>query len=181
MAAKPPFGNAKIGAGRLDQPPEAPRMILLFQVHQLMQEHVITNRRRHLHEPIVQRNSPGARARSPSRPLVSNRQPRNSQAVFSRQRVQSPSKLVVRKGAEIAFDAAPKILSPAVEHDGPVPIPNDSTAAPIETNLHRHQLPTEHRRCPRGPGRCDGDGLHTFALGRDPRTMSMQEARGFGP
>ena len=181
MSPQPPLGQTKVRADRLDQPPEAPRMILLFQVHQLMQEHVITNRRRHLHEPIVQRNSPGARARSPSRPLVSNRQSRNPQAVFDRQRVQSPSKLVVRKGSEIAFDAAPKVIRPAVQDDGPVPIPNDSAAAPIETNLHRHQLPTEHCRCPRGPGRCDGDGLHTFTLGRDPGTMPMQEAHGFGP
>ena len=101
--------------------------------------------------------------------------------MFDRQRVQSPSKLVVGKGAEIAFDAAAKVIGPAVQDDGPVPIPYDSAAAPIEANLHRHQLPTEHRRCPVRPGRCDIGGLHTLALGRDPGTMSMQEARGFGP
>jgi hypothetical protein len=87
----------------------------------------------------------------------------------------------VRKGAEIPFDAAPKVIGPSVQDDGPVPIPNDSAAAPIETNLHRHQLPTEERRCPVRPGRCDAGGLHTLALGRDPDIMSMQEAHGFGP
>ena len=110
MSPKPTLGETKIRAGRLNETPEAARMILLLQVHQLVEEHVVADRRRHLHEPVVQRNSASARAGSPTRSLISDRQPRHRQPMCARERMESRPELLASKRSQIGFNTAPKIV-----------------------------------------------------------------------
>ena len=68
--------SASRKAGQAAPPAPEPRaVILLPQVHQLVDEHVLGDRRRHLDEPEVQRDRPCARARAPARSLIPDRDP----------------------------------------------------------------------------------------------------------
>src|SRR4249919_1422528 len=110
MSPKPTLGETKIRAGRLNETPEAARMILLLQVHQLVEEHVVADRGRHLHEPVVQRNSASARAGSPTRSLISDRQPRHRQPMCARERMESRPEFLASKRSQIGFNTATKIV-----------------------------------------------------------------------
>ena len=179
MSPQPALGETKIRTGRLDQAPEAPRVILLLQMHQLMQEDVVAHLYRHLHEAIVEGNPSGARARSPSRPLISNRQSRDLQAMIVGERMEPAAQLITRKRAQVGLDAAAKVIS-GVQDDRSLSVSNDSSASAIDTNLHRHHLPAQHHRRPFGPRRSDTRGVNAGALGRDPGAMTLQEAGCFG-
>ena len=58
-------------------------MIEALQVHQLMDQHVIANRRRHQDKPPVQRDLAVAATGSPSRALITDAHAGLGQAVFS--------------------------------------------------------------------------------------------------
>ena len=179
VSPQPALGETKIRTGSLDQAPEASRVILLLQMHQLMQEDVVAHVRRHLHEPIVQGNPSGARARSPSRPLISNRQSRDLEAMLGGERMEPAAQVITRKRAQVGLDAAAKVIS-AVQDDRPLSVSNDSSTPAINTDRHRHQLPAQHHRRPLGPCRRDTRGVNPGALGRDPRAMTLEEAGSFG-
>jgi hypothetical protein len=176
---QPPLGETKIRARGLDQAPETTRVILLLQVHQFMQQDVVAYRRRHLHEPIVERNPSSARARSPSRPLVSNRQSGDPQAMIGGQRVKPRGQLAARQRAQVVLDAAAEVIG-AVHEDGPFAVSNDSPAARIDADLHRHHLPSQHHRRSVRPRGRDTRGVDAGALGRDPGAMAVQEPDRFG-
>src|ERR671913_679778 len=100
FAAEPSLRFAERGARGLDQPPEAARVILLAQVHQLVDEDVIANGVRRLHQPEVQGDDALARARSPSRSLVANRDAGDLQAVRLRQFLQARNELALRNSPQ---------------------------------------------------------------------------------
>ena len=180
MSPKPALGEAKIRAGRLNETPEAARMILLLQVHQLVEEHVVADRRRHLHEPVVQRNSASARAGSPARSLISDRQPRHRQPIHARERMKSRPELFARKRSQIGFKAATKVVVvTAVQGYRPLSIPDGTAPGRISAHVHRHELTPEHHGCPVGPSRRHACRAHTRPLGCDPRALTLQETRGF--
>ena len=179
MSAQPTLGETKVRTGFLDQAPEAARVILFFQMHQLMQQHVVAHRRRHLHEPIVEGNPSGARARSPPRTLIPNRQSRGSQTVTSGQRMEPAAKLLARKRTQVGLDTDAKVASP-VQEDRSLSIANDSPATGIYANLHRHQVSAQHHRGPMCPGGRDAGGVHPCTLGRYPGAMTVEKARRFG-
>ena len=71
--------------GRRHQLPERRRMIHAPQVHQLVDQHVVADRLRHLHQPPVQADVTAARARSPAPALIADADARDGQAVLRRQ------------------------------------------------------------------------------------------------
>ena len=104
MPTQPSLRVAKIRTHVFDKTPETPRMILFLQVHQLVQNDVVADRRRHLNEPIVQSDSSGLRARSPTRSLVANGKTRDDEAVFSREFIQARANFFPRERAQIDLD-----------------------------------------------------------------------------
>ena len=72
MHLQPALGVAVIRTDSFNQPPEARRVILLLQMHQLVEQDVIAYRRRHLQQAVVECNPSRSRAGSPARPLVAN-------------------------------------------------------------------------------------------------------------
>lgn len=79
-------------------------MVLLPQVHQFVDQHVVANFRRHLHEPEVQRDVPIARARSPSRALIPDRYVAHFQTVPCRQFLKPGNEFGARQLPEIGFN-----------------------------------------------------------------------------
>src|SRR5438105_7936007 len=72
-----------------DLTPETPRVIRLTKMHQFVQQDVIRNVTRHLHEPPVQGDDAARRARAPSRSLIANADTRDFQAML-RGKFQTP-------------------------------------------------------------------------------------------
>jgi len=58
-------------------------MIEAFQVHQLVNQHVIAHRRRHQDESPIERNVAVTATRSPARALIADADPRHGQPVLS--------------------------------------------------------------------------------------------------
>src|SRR5437867_4499196 len=70
---EPAFTGAEVRAGSFHQRPEARGMVHLQQVHQFVDDHVIEDFRRRLHQAPVQRNGASAGAGTPPAALVSDR------------------------------------------------------------------------------------------------------------
>ena len=68
------------GTAALDEPPEAPRVVRLAQVAELVHDDVVEHLERGEHEPPVERERPGRGARPPARALVADRDARHLDA-----------------------------------------------------------------------------------------------------
>lgn len=128
------------------QTPEPARMILFLQVHQLMQDDVIAHRRRHLNQPIVQRDSSCSRARSPTRALIADREPQNDELMFIRELVQARAHLVARKRAQIRLDTAANAAIPTRQDHRSISVLNRPVALRIELDTQAYQFTAEHHR-----------------------------------
>ena len=104
LGPEPAFGGPEAGADALDQTPESHRVIRLAHVHQLVQQYVLADGRRHLDQTEVERDVAAARARPPPRSLVPHGDPADRDPVLCRERVQRRHDLGVRQRAQVALD-----------------------------------------------------------------------------
>ena len=80
----PLFGGLTTRTDAFHFPPETRRVVHLTQVHQFVEENVITDKRRGLNQPPIQRNGATPRARTPPRSLVADSNPSNGQLMRRR-------------------------------------------------------------------------------------------------
>jgi hypothetical protein len=98
-------------------------MILLFDVHQLVDEHIIAHIRRHLQQPKIQCDVAIPGARSPARSLVPNGHATDAQAVSIGKRPKPVRQVDAGKLPKIRFDCLPDVCgtrgneSPTSIHD----------------------------------------------------------------
>ena len=119
-------------------------MILLPQMHQLVNEHVIANLLGHLHQAKVQRDLAGARARSPPRTLISDADTTDVESVLSCQIVQSWHKLGACHASKIILHERTQALA-TVERDAAIGIAHD---AGWFVDGQGHEPATKHDRSP---------------------------------
>ena len=82
MSAKPVTCFAIPGTRRRHQPPVRRRVIEPLEVHQLMNHHVVAHPFGHGDESPIEADMTVPPARTPSRPLIANADPRDAQAVL---------------------------------------------------------------------------------------------------
>jgi hypothetical protein len=99
VLAQPAAGSFVVGACLRDELPELPRVIHAPEVHELVDHHVVANPWRHAHQPPVQADVSGRRARSPAPALIANADPRDGQAVRGGQLQQPRRQLTLRPRA----------------------------------------------------------------------------------
>src|SRR6185369_16425420 len=85
---EPSFRVAEPRAGGFHQTPEADRVVWLAQVHQIVDEDVLADVRRHEEQTVVERDIAPRRTRSPARALIADGDPADGQAVTRGQREQ---------------------------------------------------------------------------------------------
>jgi hypothetical protein len=98
MLFEPTLGGFVIGTDALDLTPESSGVIHLSQVHQLMQDQIVTDELRSLNEPPIQRDCPAPRARTPTRFLISHREARDESIRF-----QDETLCISKAGLRITF------------------------------------------------------------------------------
>ena len=174
MGFEPALGVAKIWTCGLDEAPEAARMILLLQVHQLVNQHVVAHSRRHLHEAMVECDFPGARTRSPSRSLVANREAGDGQMMRGGKRVQSWTKLFACEQPQVRLDKWTKVSGDGRHGDGTFTVAG-AAAARLFDDANRDRLTTEHHRGAVNPGRRDVRGQNPRSLLRDPVGVLLEK------
>ena len=106
---QPTLGVAKSGTDRLDQAPETAGVVLLLDVHQLVEQHVVADVRRHLHEPEIEGDVAVARARSPARALIAYRDGADLEAVLDRELAQARQEDGPGQLAQVVLDRRPDV------------------------------------------------------------------------
>lgn len=96
MSFEPALGVSEPRAGGLHEPPEPNRVIGLPQVHQLMDEDVFADVRRHEQQAVVERDIASRRTRSPARALIADGHPPDGEAVLRGQGEQLRRQLALR-------------------------------------------------------------------------------------
>src|SRR5690349_9465632 len=168
----------RVAIGRADgrhQGPEPPRVVLLAQVHQLVQQDVLAYVRRHLHEPEVQRDRAGPRARTPSRTLIPDAHACHGQAVFRRQRDQTRRKIAARPPDERRLECRAEIQGPRNDADADVTRGRNDPAA-TRTTGDRNDVAVEQN--PRALRPCRGRTRRrqlTRAFPKRPREVTSRE------
>src|SRR5688572_27555613 len=170
LGAQPALGFAEAGAGRLHEAPESPRMVLLLQVHQLVDEHVVADLVGRLHEPEVERDGARAGARSPSRALVSDADARDGQRMTFRQLVEARDQLASCRRAEAALGGrATGRFLPAQPH--PLVSERQPRTAVAALHAQRDRRSSERDLVPFGPSRGSVQREHPQPLPLRPVAM----------
>jgi len=100
MGLEPAARRRVIGTGCLYQPPVRGRVVQTAQVHQFVNQHVVTHPRRHQHQAPVQADVAALRAGPPSRPLVPHAHARHPQPQLHRHFGQPRRQLALRPRAQ---------------------------------------------------------------------------------
>src|SRR6476620_5073496 len=103
MLAKPSARVLVVWTGQRDEPPESGGMVHALQVHQLMDHHVVSDLRGHLHETPVQTDMAVRCARSPAPLLIAYGHPGDAQLVLDRQFAQPCRQLELGSVAQLAL------------------------------------------------------------------------------
>jgi hypothetical protein len=177
---QPALGVAVIRTDSFNQPPEARRVILLLQMHQFVKQDVIAYRRRHLQQPVVERNPPRSRAGAPARPLVANAETGDPQLMLVGQGVQPEAKLLPCRQSQICLDVWTEVPRVWRNPDGTIPIPRRPSGA-IIAHANRDQLAPEHQSGAIGPLGSAMRFTHAGTLASDPVGVFVEKSRRFGP
>lgn len=152
-------------------------MILLFEVHQLVNEHVIANGVRRLHQPEVQGNCAGVRARPPPRPLIANADALHRQRLLAREFEKTRNQFTLGNGAQTFFGDRPKVQWNLTK-PGAMSADVQPRRGAIPDDAQAYVLTTQQNLVALDPlrGRMLGKNAHPFAF--RPRAVFTEERLG---
>jgi hypothetical protein len=117
-------------------------------MHELVQEHVLANKLRHLDQPPIERDRPRRRARTPSCPLITDRDARDADVVLLREREQLRGQFTTRSiakrgleryvGGLAGVSAAVAEARPLTRNPGGVGLDKRRRVAPSTAARQRH-------------------------------------------
>jgi hypothetical protein len=177
-APQPTLRIPVVGTRALDQRPEARPVILLAQVHQLVNQDVVAHEGRHLNQPEVEGDGARARAGPPARALCPDGDTRELEAVLAGKFGQSRDEQLSREGSQICLNVRPDVIDVPNAH-GPAGVAGDRAIRLMDHDgLVRDAVEPDssagspaHRRLL---------FLNSCTLLRDPGEVTRHECHGFG-
>ena len=150
MLFQPALGRMVIRTDTLDLTPEPRGVVHLPQVHQLVQNQIVTDERGRLNESPVQGNGPSSRAGTPTRSLIAHCDPTHGQlmehCVFKNPRWE----FLGRQPPQMPFNHSPEI-SGRIGHFDDLASKSNVAALSVDDRLNPYQLSTKMNLCSEQP------------------------------